>query len=77
MESLNQSLKFQEDCILREIYPYTFIQAFFDLVKDIWEFMKVRKNNWLPPLIITIVLVGAILTFSKGLEAAAFIYSIF
>ena len=53
------------------------MEAFFDLVKDIWDFMKVRKKYWLAPLIITIVLMGAIIVFSQGSVVAPFIYSIF
>jgi len=53
------------------------MQAFFDLVKDIWDFMKVRKKYWLAPLIITIVLMGALIFFTQGSVVAPFIYSIF
>ena len=53
------------------------MQAFFDLVKDIWEFMKVRKKYWVAPLIITIVLMGALIVFTQGSVVAPFIYSIF
>ncbi|MBO6974566.1 MAG: hypothetical protein JJ844_02590 [Prochlorococcus marinus CUG1435] len=53
------------------------MEAFFDLVKDIWDFMKVRKKYWLAPLIITIVLMGALIIFTKGSVVAPFIYSIF
>jgi len=50
---------------------------FIDLVKDIWDFLKVRKKYWLAPLIITIVLMGAIIVFTQGSVIAPFIYSIF
>ena len=53
------------------------MQAFFELVKDIWDFMKVRKKYWLAPLIITIVLMGALIIFTQGSVVAPFIYSIF
>ena len=53
------------------------MQAFFDLVKDIWDFMKVRKKYWLAPLIITIVMMGALIIFAQGSVVAPFIYSIF
>ena len=53
------------------------MQAFFDLVKDIWDFMKVRKKYWLAPLIFTIVLMGALIVFTQGSVVAPFIYSIF
>ena len=53
------------------------MQAFFDLVKDIWDFMKVRKKYWLLPLIITIILMGVLIVFTQGSVVAPFIYSIF
>ena len=53
------------------------MEAFFDLLKDVWDFLKVRKKYWLAPLIITIVLMGALLVFTQGTVVAPFIYSIF
>ena len=51
------------------------MEAFLNLAKDIWDFMKVRKKYWLAPLIITIVLMGAIIVFTQGSDVAPFIYS--
>ena len=42
------------------------MEAFLDLIKDIWDFLKVRKKYWLAPLIITIVLMGALIVFTQG-----------
>ena len=53
------------------------MEAFLDLVKDVWDFLKVRKKYWLAPLIITIVLMGALLVFTQGSVVAPFRYSIF
>ena len=53
------------------------MEAFFDLVKDIWDFLKIRKKYWLAPLIITIVLMGALIIFTQGSVVAPFIYTIF
>jgi len=51
--------------------------VFFELIKDIWEFFKVRKKYWLAPLIITILLMGALIVFTQGSVIAPFIYTIF
>jgi len=51
--------------------------VFFELLGDIWDFLKVRKKFWLAPLIITIVLMGALIVFTQGSVVAPFIYSIF
>ena len=53
------------------------MDTFFELIKDIWDFLRVRKKYWLAPLIITIVLMGSILVFTQGSVIAPFIYSIF
>ena len=53
------------------------MEPFFDLLKDVWDFLKVRKKYWLAPLILTIVLMGALLVFTQGSVVAPFIYSIF
>ena len=53
------------------------MEAFFDLLNDVWDFLKVRKKYWLAPLIITIVLMGGLLVFTQGSVVAPFIYSIF
>jgi len=53
------------------------MDAFFELVRDIWDFLKTRKKYWLAPLIITIVLMGTLIIFTQGSVVAPFIYSIF
>jgi hypothetical protein len=57
--------------------PDTIMETLVDLAKDIWDFLKVRKKFWLAPLIITIVLMGALLVLTHGTVVAPFIYSIF
>jgi Family of unknown function (DUF5989) len=53
------------------------MEALIDLTKDIWDFLKVRKKFWLAPLIVTLVLMGALLVLTQGSVVAPFIYSIF
>jgi len=50
---------------------------FLELIKDIWDFLKVRKKYWLAPLILTIVLMGTLIVFTQGSVIAPFIYSLF
>ncbi|HYV98210.1 MAG TPA: DUF5989 family protein [Gemmatimonadaceae bacterium] len=47
------------------------------LSSELWAFMKVRKKFWLMPIIIVMVLVGALLVFAKGSVLAPFIYTVF
>ncbi len=47
------------------------------LLKELWMFMKVRKKWWLLPVIVVMLLVGALLIFAQGSALAPFIYSLF
>jgi hypothetical protein len=47
------------------------------LVAEFWQFLKVRKKWWLLPIIVVMVLVGALLVFAQGSALAPFIYTIF
>ena len=51
--------------------------ANFSLVREFWAFMKVRKKWWLLPIILVMVMVGALLVFAQGSALAPFIYTIF
>lgn len=53
------------------------MEAFIELAKDIWDFLKVRKKYWLAPLILTILIMGTLIVFTQGSVIAPFIYSIF
>ncbi|NJO45384.1 MAG: hypothetical protein HC835_06960 [Oscillatoriales cyanobacterium RM2_1_1] len=48
-----------------------------DFFKDLWAFMRERKKYWLLPLVITLVLLGALLVLSQGSVIAPFIYTLF
>jgi hypothetical protein len=47
------------------------------LVSEFWQFLKVRKKWWLLPIVVVMVLVGALLVFAQGSALAPFIYTIF
>ena len=53
------------------------MKAFFELLGDVWEFLRVRKKYWLAPLIITLLLIGTLVVFTQGSVVSTFIYSIF
>lgn len=48
-----------------------------DLLKDLWGFMKERKKFWLAPIILVMLLLGALIVLSQGSVVAPFIYTIF
>lgn len=47
------------------------------IIKEFWEFLKVRKKWWLLPLVLFLVLLGALLLLSEGSALAPFIYTLF
>ena len=53
------------------------MKDFLELMKDVWDFLKIRKKYWLAPLIITIILLGALIIYTQGTVIAPFIYTIF
>jgi hypothetical protein len=49
----------------------------FELVQDLWAYMRVRKKFWLLPIIITLLLLGMLIVLSQGSVVAPFIYTLF
>ena len=49
----------------------------FDLLKDLWGFMKERKKFWLAPVIFIMVLLGGLIVLTQGSAIAPFIYTLF
>ncbi len=47
------------------------------LLREFWGFMKVRKKFWLLPIIIVLVLLGALRVFTESSAVAPFIYALF
>lgn len=48
-----------------------------DLFKDLWKFVNERKKYWLAPLIMTLVILGVLITLAQSSAVAPFIYTIF
>ena len=47
------------------------------LIGEFWGFLAARKKWWLLPIIVMMVLVGALLVFAQSSALAPFIYTIF
>lgn len=47
------------------------------LARELWAFLRVRKKWWLLPIILAMLLIGALLVFAQGSALAPFIYTIF
>ncbi len=48
-----------------------------DFLTDLWGFMRERKKFWLAPIILVMILLGALIVFAQGSSLAPFIYTIF
>ena len=47
------------------------------ITRELWSYMRERKKWWLLPLILVMLMVGALLVFAQGSVLAPFIYTIF
>ncbi|WCL49593.1 DUF5989 family protein [Leptospira sp. GIMC2001] len=48
-----------------------------ELLNDLWDFLKIRKKFWLAPIIIVLLLLGALIVLTQGSAVAPFIYTLF
>lgn len=49
----------------------------FGIIREFWSFLKERKKWWITPIVLFLLLLGALLVFAKGSALAPFIYSLF
>jgi len=47
------------------------------ILSEFWEFLRVRKKWWLAPIVIILLLLGALIVLTEGSAVAPFIYTIF
>ena len=47
------------------------------IVRELWDFMRVRKKWWLGPIIVVLLLLGTLLVLTQGTALAPFIYTLF
>jgi len=47
------------------------------IIKELWQFLKVRKKWWLAPILIMLVLLGGLIILTQGSALAPFIYALF
>ena len=48
-----------------------------EFLLDLWGFLRVRKKYWLLPIILVLLLVGALIVFTSGSALAPFVYTLF
>ena len=48
-----------------------------EILKELWNFLLVRKKLWLAPIIIVLVILGGLLILAQGSVVAPFVYTLF
>jgi hypothetical protein len=47
------------------------------ILREFWEFLRVRKKWWLTPIIIVLLLLGSLIIFTQSSALSPFIYTLF
>jgi len=47
------------------------------ILRELWVFMRARKKYWLVPVVIMLVVFGALIVLTQGSVVAPFIYTLF
>ena len=75
-----KNLRQTDSSALRYAYiklSFTLSNHLVDFLKDIWNFMRVRKKFWLVPVIVVLLLLGILVVIGGGSALAPFIYTLF
>ena len=48
-----------------------------EFIRDLWSFLRERKKIWLLPLIVVLLIFGALIVATTGSAIAPFIYTLF
>jgi len=46
-------------------------------LKELWQFMKVRKKFWLIPILLIMLFLGALIVLGEGSALTPFLYTLF
>ncbi len=47
------------------------------IVRDLWDFLKIRKKFWLLPMLLVLLVLGLFVVLSSSSALAPFIYALF
>lgn len=47
------------------------------IIRELWDFLKIRKRFWLTPIIVVMLLLGMLIIFAQTSAVAPFIYTLF
>lgn len=49
----------------------------FQVIGEVWQFMRENRRYWLAPILVVLLLVGLLLIVAKSSVIAPFIYTLF
>jgi hypothetical protein len=47
------------------------------IIAEFWQFLRVRKKWWLIPIVISLLLLGALIVFAEGSAISPWLYTFF
>ena len=53
------------------------LRVYMAILKELWLFLRVRKKLWLAPIMLIMILLGALIVLAQGSAIAPFIYTLF
>ncbi len=48
-----------------------------EILKEIWEFLRVRKKFWLAPIIVMLLGLGLLIVLTQGSAVSSIVYVLF
>lgn len=48
-----------------------------DMIRELWAYLRARRNYWLWPVFLTLLILGALIVFVEGSAVAPFLYTLF
>ena len=47
------------------------------VLRELWQFLRVRKKWWLMPIVLVLLVVGGLIVLTESAALAPFIYALF
>ena len=66
-----------EKCTNNGIYLKEDDMSKIAIIGEFWDFLMVRKKWWLTPIVVMLLLLGALIVLAEGSAIAPFIYTLF
>jgi hypothetical protein len=61
----------------RIVYSLHALVSKIKILREFWQFLRVRKKYWLAPIVIVLVLLSLLIVLTQGSALAPFIYALF